>query len=499
MACCGRVVIAAAAVALMIAAAWPGFSPAGNARTDRPGADSSGMSLLGADARLFTLLRNVNDVAALPGGDVLVIKKARTAGDEVWRLRLDGRLERIGSLPGSGVRHVAVESPTTILTAVVGTRRIERYDLVSGQVGVVADLSATGGRELTQVTLLDDGSLVVTDRFSVWRVRGQEVTLVVPRRQEVEIPWLAALPGGAFAYGASRAVFRVGPDGRRRTLVRARRGQHVLGAASAGEQLVVALSPGGSSSQTRLMRLIAGRVDETVARRDRPVYGNGDGYGPTAAALAPWRMVLATDGSLLVLEDPYLRDGVLRALVPRSSERLRLAIRPTTWRSFVRGRVDYNASTAGALELRVRRAGGATVTRLKARTTAGAGTLRVRRALPRSAYHVSLTLRTPAGGRATATARIVTTTTLTMGAARRALERDFNQDEGDGADAGGDEVSGRCVRRDRRRVECRMITFQTHNENGHEVRSEAACRGWVVAQLRLDGVRTTSRGLRCPD
>lgn len=467
MARCSRVVIVAAAVALMIAAAWLGFSPAGNARTDRPEAENSRASFFGADARLFTLLRRVNDVAALPGGDVLVIKKARTAGGEVWRLRLDGRLERIGSLPGSGVRHVAVESPTTILTLPVGTRRIERYDLVSGQVGEVADLSAIGGRELMQVALLDDGSLVVTDRFSVWRVRGQDVTRVVPRRQDVEIPWLAALPGGAFAYGASRAVFRVGRDGRRQALVRARRGQYVLGAASEGDQLVVALSSGGSSLRTRLVRLIAGRVDQIVAQRsDRPVYGNGDGYGPTAAALAPWRMVLATDGSLLVLNDPYQSDGLLRALVPRSSERLRLAIRPTTWRSFARGHVDYSASTAGELELGVRRAGGATVTRLKARTTAGAGTLRLRRALPRGAYDVSLTLRTPVGGRATATARIVTTTTLTLGAARRALERDFNQDEGDGGDAFGEEVSGRCVRRDRRRVECRMITFEAHNEGG---------------------------------
>lgn len=201
---------------------------------------------------------------------------------------------------------------------------------------------------------------------------------------------------------------------------------------------------------------------------------------------------MASDGSLLVVDETK-NIPALRALVPNASPRLRLAFLPATWRAFARGRLDYIASAAGKLDILVRNARGRTVLQQGDSTPAGADTLRLRRALRRGVYDVRLTLTTSSGTRTRARARIFTITTLSFGDARRALRRDFDNSDGDALDGGATEIGKRCVRRNRRRVACRLSAYDV--EAGEVTRH--TCRGWTVAQLHPDRIRTTTDNLNC--
>lgn len=454
------------------------------------GGEASRGLFVGADARQFTLLGasfETRTAAAMPGGDVLVVQVGGDGAGRLWRLGLDGRFGQIGSLPGD-VRDLAVETPSTVLTLPLGQRRVERYDLATRQVSVVTDLSGLIKKydELKRLVVLDDGSIVVSDGASAWRLRGDAVDRVVSYGEDVNtIGALAALPGGAFAYVDYRrgALVRVGADGRRQTLVHT--GNTPAELASAGDELVAVLMVRADSEgpRTRIIRMSGSRVRQVLTRRAKPpVYGDGDGYGPTGVVLPAVRVLLASDGSLLMLHATE-RGTRLRALVPQASARLRVALRPSFWQALARGRVDYTASTPGELSLRIRAAGQrGKVTRLQASTSAGEGTLRLRRTLPPGHYDVRLTLST-AGARTSTTARILTTRTLSVRSARSALQRTFNTGEEDG---GWNEVSHRCVRRGRGRVACRLMFHGPYPGDTWKT-----CRGWLVAQLRPDGIRTT--------
>lgn len=456
--------------------------------------DPSGGLFLGGDARQFTLLSGVSPhdgVAVMPDGDVLVQRRTDNPTARLFRLGVDGRFMQIGSLP-SDVRDLTAETPTTILTLPLADRRggVERYNLQSGKVSVLANVAGqiTGGGELNRIVALDDGSAVVTDGASAWRVRADGTRRVLSFGDINVIGSLAALPGGAFAYFDQRsgAIVRVAADGQRQNLARVDRNT-LTDLASAGDELVAVLKIGGDveGPLTRIITISGSRVQHDVTRRTgAPLYGNGDGYGPTRVILHYPRALLASDGSLLMV-DSTEQGSSLRALVPQASRRLRIALRPSFWRSFARGRVDYTASTGGRLHLRISHAGQrGSVTDLQVTTTAGDGTLRLRRALPPGRYDVRLTLSTTTA-RTKARARILTGTTLSMNAARAALKRkfDFSDDEG-----GATEVSGRCVRRAPGRVACQLITRSPYPEDRPKT-----CPGWVVAQLLPDEIRPTGR------
>ncbi len=91
---------------------------------------------------------------------------------------------------------------------------------------------------------------------------------------------------------------------------------------------------------TRIVRISATRVSQVITQRTNPpVYGDGDGYGPSGPSVTPLRALLAADGSLLVCEDrelpsPEGGQNRLRAIVPPASPRLRLALRPSFWQGF---------------------------------------------------------------------------------------------------------------------------------------------------------------------
>lgn len=476
---------------------------------------------------MFTVLRGLKGpvgVEVVPGGDVLVVRPTgddQSESSRLWRLTLNGRFEQIGLLPVE-VSDFVPESASRMLVIPYESRRVERYDIVTGQGSVVADLSAIGlepgfeGPPLTELVVLDDGSIVVSDGNGVWVIHGNEVRAVVRPADDVAVESLTPWAGGAFAYVSdaypTNTVVRIGDDRRRRTL--ARYGPFTgVTLAPAGDAVVAVVTKpiarlsntsvlGPVASRTQILRIAMRSVRRLVAQRiDAPVYGNGDGYGPTGFMGAS-RALIGGDGSLLFWEgdNTYGVDNQLRALIPQQSPRLRLALRPTTWRSFRRGLVHYSASAAGELDLRVRDARRKLITRMSTRTSAGAGTLRLRHPLPRGDYDVRLTLRTSQGGRATATANITTRTLLSMRLARKALERDYSQSEGDGGGAGGQEVSDRCVRRDSRRIDCRLIVFDSQRIGDREETTRRTCRGWAIARLRLDGVRTaTTNHTSCPE
>lgn len=270
-----------AVFALWLASAWSETPRAATARADGLLRDEG--------ARLFTLLHRIDVLPAvglMPNGDVLLTGASR----RLWRLGLNGQYELIGTLPGY-VDDVGGETSTTILTLPSGTRRVERYDLTTGQSGIVADITDPAGRGLTRLVVLDDGSVVVTDGDFAWRVRSDSVARVLAgKANSGSIGSLAALPGGAFAYVDTNrdAVVRVGRDGQRRILLRLREVGDGLVLASARDQLVVIRTSDrfDSESRTQILRIHAGRIREKVTQRlDPPVYGNGDGYGPPGMAV----------------------------------------------------------------------------------------------------------------------------------------------------------------------------------------------------------------------
>ena len=98
------------------------------------------------------------------------------------------------------------------------------------------------------------------------------------------------------------------------------------------------------------------------------MYGDGDGFGASALAMvAADRAWLAADGAL-VLSTPACS---VRALVPRTSPRARVALRRSAWHAFEDGELPYYAGAAGSLRLTVRRARGPVVFTATGTTEAG--------------------------------------------------------------------------------------------------------------------------------
>jgi hypothetical protein len=172
--------------------------------------------------------------------------------------------------------------------------------------------------------------------------------------------------------------------------------------------------------------------------------------------------------------------------------RARIALLPSTWRSFENGVLTYDAAAAGRWRLTVRRVRGPVLLRRTGATMGGVGRLRLRRALPRGDFDIRLVLTTATGGVVQARARIVTRRRLTVAAGRSAVARVVNDGDGDGGDGWETQV-GRCEARRARHVACRVeYSWYSLDESGHRT-----CQGWADAWLRRDGVRVADDGIAC--
>jgi hypothetical protein len=188
----------------------------------------------------------------------------------------------------------------------------------------------------------------------------------------------------------------------------------------------------------------------------------------------------------LVFQD----ECTLRALVPRSSPRARIALRASAWHSFGAGVLGFETGAPGQWRLTVARNAGPTLVTQTGATAGFFDRARFDR-LPRGDYDVRLELTTAAGGVAKTQARIVTLDRLSVAAGRRAVAPVVSDGDGDGGD-GWETFVGRCEPRTDRYVACRVIySWYSLDESGRHT-----CRGWAHARLRADGIRVADRA-RC--
>src|SRR4051794_23386597 len=131
-------------------------------------------SFLDPDARLFTLhwphgpSADPGRLRALPDGSVIFASPiSEDVAAALWRLRLDGRIERL-AWAGPTVGD-AVDRRGNLVLIRPGSTVIERLDLRTRRRSIIADLARAGGStrpHFSQAALLaglDDGAVVVSD------------------------------------------------------------------------------------------------------------------------------------------------------------------------------------------------------------------------------------------------------------------------------------------------------------------------------------------------
>lgn len=447
-----------------------------------PSAAATG-SFLDPGARWFTLQWRDGPLPArggygrlrpLPDGSILFVHDG--PGPNLWRLRPDGRAEKL-AWAGEAAGLTTEGTGTALILPPDGTA-VVRLDLAARSRTVVAGLAGIPGvgRETFQfgaaLAVFGDDSIAVSDFSHVWRISRDRA--IAPLPFELPVDALAPMSDGSVAVLArNRTLFRMRPDGTHSRLV-----GHVLGIGTAPDGRLVLLT--GDATRKRLAVLDAlGHV--TTYRSDASaVPGDGDGALLQQTRWPRVRSItVATDGSLVIATG----DGRLRALVPRDSHRPRIAIDPRSYASFRTGRVDYLAGVPGAVALEVR-ANGRTADRAGDRTNGGLGQLRV--APPsHGRYRLRLRLTTAT---AVTDARWVfdARRTLPIPEALRAVTGRYEAPEND-------ERSyfthiGSCLARGRT-VRCRVMRLSSREEGRHTTDVPA---GWARAVLRVDGTILSS-------
>jgi hypothetical protein len=413
-------------------------------------------SFLDPDARLFTLQwpdgpaagrpsAGAGRLRALPDGGMLFSSGLtdETATSGLFRLSQDGRLEPL--LAG---RPFAAQTVTPTGELVITRHRgtaIERLEPLTGRRTVIADLAPVLGRTRFErlngaLAALDDGSFVVSNGPSIWRVSAAGAIARVRGNRE-DVLALVALPGGGFAAEEPGALL-IAPAGRppRRFFVTS-----FGGIAPSGDGRVLTTTHDEDERPALTLVDQAGQLTRLPSTAGQ-AFSDGDG-GPLAQAVwsEPRSMVVAADGSLIFIAD----DDRIRALVPADSPRTRIALAESTRQTLELGRVGYWTSVGGgALTLEIR-AGEHVVARATGTAVAGGGELTLP-APPPGRYELRLRVANGAGA-AEARGDVDIRTALTVPEGREAL-RDV------ALRAPGDRRFGPCSQRSPQTVECVVLT-----------------------------------------
>ena len=438
-----------------------------------------------ADARVFTLQWQDDRIGAdlgrlrpLPDGGVLFT--ADRSGPNLWRLHLDGRLERV-SWAGRVVA-LAVEPAGTALVIRQGRTRIERLQLDSRRRATVGDASRAPGVALRSIrrgaylAALGDGSIAVSDAAKIWRLTPGGRFRRLPSRGYVA--GLAPMPGGELlVIAGARATIRSGP--RWGAVARPWDDSLSGGMAVTADGVVVTTT---ASPAPALAELHASGAVSRHEWSDAATMGDGDGVGLAGLRWpTPPSMAVTTDGSLL-----FSTGRRIRAIVPADSPRPRLAFTQGTYESLLHGRVDYHATGAGELRLVLRRKG-ETVMTAAGEATGGDGTLALPRPPSPGVYDVRLRLTSgPAVSEARARVDLREILPLDEAAGAAAAETSNDGDEGGGA---GTRV-GPCERQAPLVVRCVLLFFETGNDiheggDASYVTEVPSALAW--AQLERDG------------
>jgi hypothetical protein len=489
---------------------------------------ASAASLVDPDARVFTLVPEgkISAVAAMADGGVVYATQSefiearfprKRPGKVMW-LTPGGVLRQVRA---HGALALAVDRSGVILMvrerglSLSPARMVERVDPMTGKATRLAALR-TG---VDAITVLDDGS-VIAAAGGVWHIKDGGVRRVPAQVGRVQSGGLISLPGGRFAVlDGDLAV--VDLAGRRRVLVPGFSGPlkapyyHPI--AASGDGGILATLEEAANVDSRFLAHVSD--DGRVTRLTHPAtprvefLGLGDGLSllqvgwatmprTTPLGAAPWvppeinprAMVAAADGSLVFGDDQFAPGEGLRAIVPATSRRPRIAFAQSGYASFAEGRVRYVAPLPGTASVTVRRGDTIVAQAQQAHTTAGEAEIALPQPLPPDRYDLRLRLTTGAGS-AEAVSRVDTRAWLPRREALRALWA-LNDDDGDEGGGAGTKLDG-CQRQAPLVIRCLMLAFALripYDSPWPDDWSEVSAPwGQALATLRPDGIRAIAQ------
>jgi hypothetical protein len=358
-----------------------------------------------------------------------------------------------------------------VLAARRDGRTLIRFDLRRRRQTTVARLPARAD----WLTALADGSIVSATGRRLWWLRSGRVVRRV--RFGGDVAGLAAWTHATAAVLTDTGdLLRVRADGGRRRVLRGAR-QWLL---SAGPGQVLTTTTDETSPS---LTVVNRRGGTTLLPWAPLAFEGADG---TTAAETPWpnptSMAVAADGSLIMVT----AFGI-RALVPASSERLRVAPLPER---FDGQRISFFAGVAGRLTAELWRA--------KERRAAfaidvqrGAGQLSLPAALPLDLYDVKLRL-SAAGATTGGQTRVGQRTTLTLEEGVAALAR-FADTEGDEGGAVGTTID-HCRVLSPAAVQCQQFWLDAWNNPDEEEEYGSSLMPFGVVRAYVgDGAILTER------